>query len=314
MIIIDTDGGVDDMLSIIISTRLVPNEIIGISSVFGNINVDQALENIKYSLEIAKYSNNIFLGKGANCALDGFVQFAENIHGKDGLGSARLIRSQEENHRQSIELNDYAIAIRNKIDETGIKVKILGIGPATNIPMLVKILGKDRIEHIVLVSGVLLDKGNVSDYAEFNAYNDPLALKQTLTSGVRVTLVPLDLCRKILLTYEKIQKFENLSSINIKPLVAALKDYSNNYRRWANIEGCFPHDAIGLLVLLRPDKFYIADTFIDINLSGERRGCTTIKTINHSKRNSQVAFGGDLKWVRWMIEEGWLEKEIRKFN
>jgi inosine-uridine nucleoside N-ribohydrolase len=93
MIIIDTDGGVDDMLCLLMASRLVPKEIVGISAVFGNVDVDQALRNIIYSLSLVAPPLQPVLGLGAKQALDCFNQPATAIHGLDGLGGARFDRN-----------------------------------------------------------------------------------------------------------------------------------------------------------------------------------------------------------------------------
>jgi inosine-uridine nucleoside N-ribohydrolase len=175
-------------------------------------------------------------------------------------------------------------------------------------------LGAKRINRIVLMSGVFFDYGNVTNWAEFNAYNDPQALADTLAAGIPVTLVPLDLCRKILLTCDRIDAFAAATVIDGPATVAALREYAKANERQGGIRGCFPHDAIALLVLLRPDQFYLVEGKVSVDVDAKSRGCTRLNTIGGSNVNARVALGGRLRWVRWMIETEWLQEHPSIFS
>jgi inosine-uridine nucleoside N-ribohydrolase len=313
VIIIDSDGGVDDLLCLAMASRLVAKEIGGITAVFGNVSVDQAARNIVYSLALVKPPAQPLLGLGAKEAGDGFSQLATTIHGPDGLGGARAVRPQDAGASQVIPLEEFADRISDRVNQSQQKVDLLGVGPATNIPVLINRLGVKRINRIVLMSGVLFDYGNVTDWAEFNAYNDPRALADTLAAGIPLTLVPLDLCRKILLTSDRIDAFAAATVVDGPVMAAALREYAKANEHQGRIRGCFPHDAIALLVLLRPDQFYLVEGEISVDVDAER-GRTRLNTIGGSNVNARVALGGRLKWVRWMIETGWLQEHPSIFS
>jgi inosine-uridine nucleoside N-ribohydrolase len=226
VIIIDSDGGVDDLLCLAMASRLVAKEIAGVTAVFGNVSVDQAVNNIIYSLALVDPPVKPLVGLGAKEAGDGFSHFATTIHGPDGLGGAREIRPQGAVASEVVGLEEFVDRIFHRLNQSTQKVDLLGVGPATNIPVLIKKLGAKRINRIVLMSGVFFDYGNVTNWAEFNAYNDPQALADTLAAGIPVTLVPLDLCRKILLTCDRIDAFAAATVIDGPATVAALREYA----------------------------------------------------------------------------------------
>jgi inosine-uridine nucleoside N-ribohydrolase len=303
MIIVDSDGGVDDLLCLVMASRLVANDIAGITAVFGNVSVDQAASNIVYSLSLVEPPIRPLLGLGANAALDGFSEPATAIHGLDGLGGARATRTSN-----VVSLEEFAKAVSEKLDQLQQKVNLLGVGPATNIKYLIDKLGVGRINRIVLMSGVFFDYGNITSWAEFNAYNDPHALAATLVSGIPLTLVPLDLSRKVLLTSDRIDAFAAAKFVEGVPMVAALREYAKSVECWEGVRGCFPHDAIALLVMLRPDQFFLVDAEVSVEVAAESRGRTRLKTIGGSGVNARVALGGRLRWARWMIETEWLRE------
>ena len=314
MIIIDSDGGVDDLLCLVMASRLVAKEIGGITAVFGNVSVDQAASNIIYSLALVSLPVKPLLGLGAKEAGDGFSHFATTIHGPDGLGGARATRPQGAGASEVVSLDEFVDRISDRLNQLQQKVDLLGVGPATNIPVLIKRLGAKRINRIVLMSGVFFDYGNVTNWAEFNAYNDPQALAETLAAGIPVTLVPLDLCRKILLTSDRIDGFAAAAVVDGPATAAALREYSKANERQGGIRGCFPHDAIALLVLLRPDQFYLVEGEVSVDVDAKSRGRTCLNTIGGSNVNAHVALGGRLKWVRWMIETEWLQEHPSIFS
>ena len=314
MIIIDSDGGVDDLLCLVLASRLVAKEIGGITAVYGNVSVDQAASNIIYSLALVNLPVKPLLGLGAKEAGDGFSHFATTIHGPDGLGGARATRPQGAGASEVVSLDEFVDRISDRLNQLQQKVDLLGVGPATNIPVLIKRLGAKRINRIVLMSGVFFDYGNVTNWAEFNAYNDPQALAETLAAGIPVTLVPLDLCRKILLTSDRIDGFAAAAVVDGPATAAALREYSKANERQGGIRGCFPHDAIALLVLLRPDQFYLVEGEVSVDVDAKSRGRTCLNTIGGSNVNAHVALGGRLKWVRWMIETEWLQEQPSIFS
>jgi inosine-uridine nucleoside N-ribohydrolase len=65
VIIIDSDGGVDDLLCLVMASRLAAKDIEGITAVFGNVSVDQAVSNIIYSLALVHPPVKPLLGLGA---------------------------------------------------------------------------------------------------------------------------------------------------------------------------------------------------------------------------------------------------------
>jgi inosine-uridine nucleoside N-ribohydrolase len=314
VIIIDSDGGADDLLCLAMASRLVAKEIEGVTAVFGNVSVDQAVSNIIYSLALVDPPVKPLVGLGAKEAGDGFSHFATTIHGPDGLGGARALRPQGAVASEVVGLEEFVDRIFHRLNQSTQKVDLLGVGPATNIPVLIKKLGAKRINRIVLMSGVFFDYGNVTNWAEFNAYNDPQALADTLAAGISVTLVPLDLCRKILLTCDRIDAFAAATVIDGPAAVAALREYAKANERQGGIRGCFPHDAIALLVLLRPDQFYLVEGKVSVDVDAKSRGCTRLNTIGGSNVNARVALGGRLRWVRWMIETEWLREHPSIFS
>ncbi|WDQ98855.1 nucleoside hydrolase [Devosia sp. J2-20] len=83
-LILDTDGGVDDAqaLLMLIANGRTPDAI---TTVFGNVGLDLATQNILATLAVAKVGVAVHAGAGR--PLTQPVIDAKYIHGDDGLGA-----------------------------------------------------------------------------------------------------------------------------------------------------------------------------------------------------------------------------------
>ena len=89
-IIIDTDPGIDDSMAIFFALSSPELEVIGLTTVFGNVHVDLAVTNALRLLEIAGRTD-IPVAKGAANSLVGdYANPPTFIHGDDGQGNAHL--------------------------------------------------------------------------------------------------------------------------------------------------------------------------------------------------------------------------------
>jgi inosine-uridine nucleoside N-ribohydrolase len=293
MIWIDTDGGVDDALAIAVATKLTAASDLTLSSVFGNVSATQAAYNVQSLLRLLKI--NLPVCVGANAALDGFAQDATNIHGADGLGN--VVGSVGADQKFELLTPKLSQLGKQSVGASS-ATHILGIGPATNIPSIAAALGSKRIAGITLMTGAIFDRGNITEHAEFNLYNDPQALAETLRSGSPVTIVPLDICRKVIFNLSDLPSLSAFGPAQ-EMLSRAHKFYMASYRESDAIDGCFPHDAIALLSMMYPSKFEFWNLSFDLDFSGERRGKMRFNA--EGKYHARFCLGGDLRWLRRLL-------------
>jgi len=294
IILIDSDGGVDDILCLALAGSIYPAENIVVSSVFGNVSVDQASKNLSLCLEYLGLQSKI-VWRGEEISKDKKYVTAQDVHGNDGLGgiTSRYTRKSSNIVPLSQFIEEKSKNLKNE------KYKILSIGPATNIQKIIDTVGKDNIQDVTLMSGSIFDHGNITEYAEFNAYTDPYSLSKILSTDCSLNLVPLDICRKIIFLKENIltlSKFGKISEI----LIPAHEFYMDRYNEFEGINGCYPHDSIALLVSLFPDDFYSIKADLEVVLSGKEKGRTKIKKL-HKNGKIRIFTGGNLKWIRTLF-------------
>lgn len=295
---IDTDMGVDDGLALVFAKHLLGDKLTAISTVFGNVPVDIATRNARVFRRLLGYAFPIFAG--AARASDGFVRHASDVHGIDGLGGATKDLPAHFLHDIRNDPDAISIGLVGDVARAAGTTVIIGLGPATNIPGLVAHYGAANIEQIVLMSGVVFDVGNITPFAEFNAYCDPDALRETLGLGIPVTLIPLDVCRKVQLARQTVLSYLKQNPAQLTRLVVnSHMAYMDFYRESEGIDGCFPHDTLAVFAAIKPEWFSLIPAYVVVETAGDSRGRTLIRQNDLS--SVSVAMGGSLKYTRELL-------------
>ncbi len=293
LFVFDTDMGADDALALYLASRWIKSDIV-ILTAFGNVPEDQAYENAYY-LNRA-FGLNAPLFRGAAKSLSAIVTDAKDVHGEDGLGGAteglRNIYGAVPEAQGSFD------ALVDYISSGGYDaVDWLAIGPATNLALFLEHGPIDKLGTVTLMSGAVFEAGNITPYAEFNAYADATALDRVLTSGVPLTLVPLDICKKVQLRLDELEaSFSSFANEAAVPLLTAHRQYCSHYLEWEGFEGCFPHDSIALAVALGRSGLAYLSGAVSAVTEGERIGATDFN--HHADGVHRIAMGGDLKELR----------------
>jgi purine nucleosidase len=94
------------------------------------------------------------------------------------------------------------------------EITLCPLGPLTNIAMA---LVKEpriapRIREIVLMGGGYFEGGNITPSAEFNIFVDPHAAHVVFTSGVPLTMAPIDCTYKAILTPAWLKRLRGLGT------------------------------------------------------------------------------------------------------
>jgi inosine-uridine nucleoside N-ribohydrolase len=292
---IDTDAGTDDALALLVAARLPNVEIIAVSTVFGNVPVETATRNVLLMRALLRQTWPV--AAGAAAAADGCRGGATRVHGQDGLGDV-LSQMPKALVEALPEIGAVPALSGEDWRPEGSQIVLLGLGPATNIPLIVERYGAARIARIVLMSGAVFDVGNITPTAEFNAWCDPACLAEVLGLGLPVTLVPLDLTRKVQLSRQVVNAWACAApeDMAVRLVVGAHQHYMGMYMQSEGIDGCVPHDLLAVLVACWPDRFRTVSGHVSVETDGPGRGSTALRLDVQSCTG--VATGGRLKWVR----------------
>lgn len=267
-IIYDGDMGGDDLWAIaMLLAHRDQFEILGISTCFGNVGVNTATRNV---LGLLKWLNieNIPVVQGAAKPCDGMQPPGDDAYGTDGVGGVILPESPQKAEKVDC-ATWYGTLLHANPGTT-----IICTGPATNIAtFLTKYPEKAvNIREIVFMAGALcppganlapvtlkndrIRKGNITEYAEFNAFCDPKALNILLKSNVRLTILSADATQFMVLTPQRQEKVKALphpyGSAFHSMLMAALPLDQGKF----GVEGPFIHDPNVVTYVLRPELYH----------------------------------------------------------
>ncbi|PTT76294.1 nucleoside hydrolase, partial [Pelomonas sp. HMWF004] len=148
-----------------------------------------------------------------------------------------------------------------------------------------------RIRRIVLMGGGFFEGGNVTPAAEFNIYVDPQAAHEVFTSGVPITMAPLDVTHEALTTARRIDAIRALPN-RVGAVVAAWMEFFERYDEAKYGQDGGPlHDPCVIAWLLKPELFTSRDCNVRIETHSElTRGMTVIDwwAVTGLSANAQV--------------------------
>jgi purine nucleosidase len=289
-IIIDTDPGVDDALTFLLALASPEIQLEALTSVHGNIGIDNTTRNALAVLELANASH-IPVARGCEVPLvSPLYKSDKNVHGKKGVGNAELPEPK------SKVINQHAIDfLIEKVNAQPKQISIFPIGPLTNIALAIR---KDpefvkNVKELVIMGGSIKQGGNATPLAEFNIFADAHAAHVVFHAGIPIKLIPLDVTQQCLLTAKDIEYIHQINS----PIARFIKDatdvYLDFYRKHG-IDGCALHDPLTLATIIAPELLTFEEYYVGVDFSGGiSNGNTFADLMNVSRKpaNMQVAMG-----------------------
>jgi len=203
-IIFDTDFALppqDDGLALAFALNSPELDIVGITTVAGNYNVQRANAEVLRLLEIANRADLRVYGGASRPLVHQADGYAKTHYGKwwstdpaaPPAGGFAKIAVQAEPAADFI--------ARTVLSAPG-QIEILAIGPLTNIATALQRqpAAARAIKRVTIMGGAIAalpdGAGNMTPNAEFNFWVDPEAARLVLRSGVPIVLSPLNVSRK----------------------------------------------------------------------------------------------------------------------
>src|SRR5437764_864676 len=187
--LIDTDTASDDAVAIIMALRATDVRVAAITTVAGNVDVQQSTRNALYTVELCGADVPVYMG--AEKPLTRPYENATWFHGRDGLGDHGYPAA-----RRAAEKGPAVDAIIETI-EANPGIVLVTLAPLTNIALaLTKKPGiVEKVGRCVIMGGAPCCEGNVTPAAEYNIWVDPQAARVVMLSGLPIELVGWHLCR-----------------------------------------------------------------------------------------------------------------------
>jgi len=265
-IIIDTDPGTDDAVAIWLALASPELEVLGITAVAGNVPLALTERNARQLCELAgRPEMKVFAGC-ARPLLRPLVT-AEAFHGETGLGAADL--PQPTTPLQADHAVDWLVDTLMAAADG--EITLCPIGPLTNIAMAIvkepRILPK--IQEVVLMGGGFFAGGNITPAAEFNIYCDPHAADVVFSSGVKLTMMPLDVTHQARTTRDRIAAVRALGTPVGVAAAAMMASHGKHEEEDRDQDGGPLHDPCVIAYLLAPDLFSGRPCHVHVETSSE---------------------------------------------
>ncbi|GAB4833401.1 Uridine nucleosidase 1 [Ancistrocladus abbreviatus] len=264
-LIIDTDPGIDDSMTILMAFQTQEVEVIGLTTIFGNASTEGSSRNALLLCEIAGCPD-VPVAEGSHEPLKGGKpRIADFVHGSDGLGNLHLSSPK----RKKIEKNAAEFLV-DKVSEYPGEVSILALGPLTNLALAIK---KDssfasKVKRVVVLGGAFSVMGNVNPAAEANIYGDPEAADIVFTSGANIAIVGINITTQVKYTDDDLHELRQSKGRHAQLITDMCKCYRDWHVKSEGVYGIFLHDPVSFVALVRPDLFTYKKGVVRVETQG----------------------------------------------
>jgi inosine-uridine nucleoside N-ribohydrolase len=290
-IIFDTDPGVDDAMALYYALAHPQIEVLGVTTTFGNVWVEQAAVNALYLLQLAGRDVPVTLGAGK--PLHKAIEAPPaHIHGADGLGN---LPSREPARRRPDPRSSAQFIVDMARAQPG-QITLVAVGPLGNLALALQLepVLPQLLREVVIMGGSVTEPGNVTPVAEANIWSDPHAADLVFTAGWKLAMVGLDVTHRLVLPGSL---FHRIADRQRHPATDALRHavdfycgfYGGLYDHVAKGGGCFGHDVMALMVLTDPDLFGLEAGRVRVATEGLAAGQTIMN------RREQIGYA-PLDW------------------
>ena len=301
-IILDCDPGHDDAIAILLAARNPSIDLLGITVVAGNQTLDKTAVN---ALNVCQYLGidvPVYKGCGQPMIRDKQI-VAGDIHGESGLDGpvfGPLTKRAEAQHAVNY-LVDTLLASDGDIT-------LVATGPLTNLAMAMRLCPDivPKIKEIVLMGGSY-QLGNVTPAAEFNILADGDAAHVVLTCGRDVTLVTLDVTRKVQCIPPVMERMSKVSTSAGRLFIDLMTFFNMTQKQVYGWEGGPLHDPVTVAYLIDPTLLTTRHVFTQIDIRSEQSyGRTNCDYFNYSQKppNSFLSVDIDVAKFWDIIETG----------
>ncbi len=278
-ILIDTDTASDDAVALIMALRSQAARVIAITTVAGNVPVEQATRNALYTAELSGAATPVYQGAGKPLARP--LITASWFHGQDGLGDHGYPPPHGRAEKQ------HAVEAIISIVRSNPGLLLVTLGPLTNIalalaqaPDIAGIVGR-----CVVMGGAPCCEGNVTPAAEYNIWVDPEAARIVFRSGLPIEMVGWQLCRgAAALTPADIEFVNGLGTPQSHFVVECNSTARSAYRKQTGEDGISLPDPVAMSIALHPSIGHESSRhFVDIETTSDlTRGMTIVDRLGVS--------------------------------
>ncbi|MED2971761.1 nucleoside hydrolase [Fictibacillus sp. B-59209] len=298
-VLLFADVGIDDTIALIYGYLSKQVDIIGVVADYGNVSRVMGLRNITYLVNLFNLSQHTKVILGAEKPMTGEDPiFYPEVHGEYGLG---YIKPPQQLPPQGFTENFCEVV--SLINQHPGELTIVNTGRLTSLASMY-ILYNDlinKVKEVYIMGGAFWVPGNVTAVSEANFHGDPIAAKIVLRYANNVTIIPLNVTDRAIVTPQMVDYIQSKGKAKIiKPLLDFY--YEFNKKRNPSIKGSPVHDALTLMATLHQNMFSFRHlpVYIDTN-SGVTKGQSIADIrpyadLNNGEKKHRIAFDFIYYW------------------
>ncbi|MEG1606223.1 MAG: nucleoside hydrolase, partial [Clostridia bacterium] len=246
-LILDCDPGHDDAVAIMLAAGSPELELLGITVVSGNQTIEKTANNGLHVCQHLNIDVPVYAGS-AQPMVRNRPPIADDIHGQTGLDGpvfAPLNRKLQPEHA--------VLYLIDTLDRSDGDITVVTTGPMTNLAMAMRLQPRivPKIKQIVFMGGTY-GLGNVTPAAEFNIVTDAEAAYVVFTCGRPLTMVGLDVTRKVLCLPAIIDRMQRLNTKSATLFADMMRFFNQTQKAVFGWEGGPLHDPVTIAYLLDP--------------------------------------------------------------
>ena len=306
-IVLDTDTGVDDAVAIVLAANSPELDLLAITTVAGNAPVEECTRNCLLLSDLLWPSRPPVVAQGAPAPLERKLLTAPEVHGRDGLGGDLESLPDPTGRAASVPAHRL---LADLAGENPGELTLVATGPLTNVAAALR---EDRgavasFRRIVIMGGAFDVVGNTGPVAEFNFYVDPEAAEMVVSSGLDITLVPLDATTKVPLMRKELEKRREAPPADhprgrVATILRRALDYYMQYQFGeSGLDGGFMHDPLALASVIAPELLISSPQGVQVVGRGKDRG-RSIRDPAGGRRKIDVALDLNGPAFRDLLED-----------
>jgi purine nucleosidase len=284
-IILDCDPGHDDAIAILLAAANPAIDLLGITTVSGNHDVDNTTRNALACC--AAYGIKVPVAKGSRGPMVSDQVLAIAIHGETGLDGPVLPPATFDlDPRHAVDfIIDTVMAHERKT------VTLVPVGPYTNIALAIRKEPRiiERVKRVIVMGGAYT-RGNITPAAEFNVYGDPEAADVVFRADWNLTMVGLDLTHQAQATPDLQERVRAIGGPVSKFILDIWAFIATTHGGLLQIAYPAIHDACCVAALIDPTVFTTEKADIRVEISG--RWTKGMTVCNFEKMGGMRHFGG----------------------
>ena len=271
-IILDTDPGIDDAMAIFFAFQSPNIDVLGLTTVFGNVPVEMSARNAVTLCDLA--GQDIPVTKGVGIPWVGPEStYAHFVHGADGFGEIDFPASDK-----PLDPRSSAQFIVDTVRANPGEVTIVAIGPLGNLALALRLEPElpKLVKGVNIMGGAAFVRGNVTPVAEANIWNDAHAADIVFSADWDLTMFGLDVTNNV--PFDP-SFMDTLASKNEKLggfVQQSSKFYTDFYSQNREDRVCFFHDAFPLAYMIDASLFEITEGHARVSTDSLNRGQTSV--------------------------------------